>query len=82
MAGSRPEVREEVLVRLHEVGPVSGESLGECLLKLGMDPDVVSNTQFSKAVRSLHYNSGEVVYSRHWLDDTMSQNRGHMVSPH
>lgn len=60
MAGSRPEVREMVLERLKSVGVVKGRTFGAMREELGIPQDVVSNTQFSRAVRSLDYNYGVV----------------------
>ena len=79
MAGSRPEVRADVLERLEPGVILRGETLGELREQLGIAQDDVSNTQFSKAVRSLHYNHELVTYGRHWTDDTTAQTKGHYL---
>ena len=80
MAGSKPEVRADVLERLEPGVVLKGESLGEIREQLGIAQNDVSNTQFSKAVRSLHYNHGLVTYGRTWTDDRHAQTKGHHLS--
>jgi hypothetical protein len=79
VAGSRPEVREIVLERLTQVGIVEGPTFGAIREKLGIALEDVSNTQFSKAVRSLYFNYGAVTYGREGTSGPHMQGRGHYV---
>ena len=78
MAGSRPEVRQDVLERLEPGVIIKGSSFGDLRDQLGIAQTEVSNTQFSKAVRSLFYNHGAIVYGREWYDST-DQTKGHYI---
>lgn len=79
MAGSKPEIRADVLERLEPGVVLRGDTLGEIRDQLGIAQDDVSNTQFSKAVRSLHYNHGQVTLGRHWSGDVVSQTKGYYL---
>lgn len=53
MPHSDPELRERIAEKIRERGCIEAESLNELKHVLGED---VSNTKFSQALRSLHYN--------------------------
>jgi hypothetical protein len=85
---SDPELRKEILIRLDgkrtDFGwlAVRGKTLEEIKKKLGLD---VSNTQFSRALRSLHYNPANkaVELARyHIADDDITDivSRGYIVT--
>ncbi|MDB5165201.1 MAG: hypothetical protein JWM00_91 [Candidatus Saccharibacteria bacterium] len=77
MAGSNPVVRAELVRSLEVLGSARGESLGDVRDELGMSH--VTVTQFTKAVGSLSYKSGDVMWDRLW-SDSVAQNRGHVLS--
>ncbi len=79
MAGSRPEVRQDILERLEPGVVVHGATMGDIRDQLGIAPEDVSNTQFSKAVRSLHYNHGIVTYGRDGSSGAYQQSRDHFI---
>jgi hypothetical protein len=53
MTHSKPVFRERLVNAVRELGVVSAPSIGELKVVVGMDD--VSNTQFGRALRSLHY---------------------------
>jgi len=59
---SDPELRMRILSQVPEAGAVRAETLEE--LKESFDMGDVSNTQFSRALRSLHYNHHQVRLNR------------------
>jgi hypothetical protein len=79
VAGSNPAVRQDVLERLEPGVIVQGSTLGDIRDQLGIAPEDVSNTQFSKAVRSLHFNYGVVTYGREGIGGAYQQSRGHYI---
>lgn len=79
MAGSRPEVRQDILERLAPGEVIHGSTLGDIRDQLGIAREDVSNTQFSKAVRSLHYNHGAVTYGRDGCSGAYQQSRDHFI---
>jgi len=79
MSHSDPALRQEIVEKLEGKGCVVGASLGEVRDQLGIE---ASNTKFSKALRSLHYNrehGGMVDYHRVWPGDANAQARHHSV---
>lgn len=58
---SKPEVREDIVERLKVHGVVKGDRLNDIRVRLDMD---CSNTEFDKALRSLHYKYRQVRISR------------------
>ncbi|MBC7512743.1 hypothetical protein H7142_03760 [Candidatus Saccharibacteria bacterium] len=80
MAGSRQEVRHNVLERLEPGVTIKGGSFGELRDQLGIAREDVSNTQFSKAVRSLHYHHDQITYGREWSGEPGEQTKGHYIS--
>ena len=59
---SNPELRMRIAQKVRELGTVKADTLGE--LKDMLDMADVSNTQFGRALRSLHYKYGPVRLNR------------------
>lgn len=55
---SDPKLRQVLAKKLQEAGTVRADSITELKRAIGMQD--VTNTQFGRALRSLHYNPGPV----------------------
>lgn len=62
--GSNPELRERITSALAQLRTVECETLGGLKVAVGME--CVSNSQFRKALWSLHYNPGPVRVFHPW----------------
>ena len=78
MSHSDPELRVQLADAIEAEGTVKAESIADLKQKLGMSG--VSNTQFGRALRSLHYNPGPVHVNRPHVPEAYLERRPYHVT--